>query len=84
MENHSAPLAEGRQEFADSATAADINDEAIAFWEPLAGRNLTREDARQIRENLTGFFRLLLEWDMAAQPAPTTLPERSAWYAEKR
>jgi len=27
-----------------------------------AGRNLSDEDAREIAENVTGFFRLLLEW----------------------
>ncbi len=40
-------------------------NETIAFWEPVAGRKLSREDARQIRENLKGFFRVLIEWDEA-------------------
>jgi len=32
-------------------------------WQPRAGRNLSDEDAREIAENVTGFFRLLLEWE---------------------
>ncbi len=39
--------------------------DTVAFWEPHSGRKLTPEDARQIRENITGFFRVLLEWDNA-------------------
>ena len=32
------------------------------LFEQRTGRKLTREDARQIVENVTGFFRLLSEW----------------------
>jgi hypothetical protein len=38
-------------------------DETIKFWQPRLKRDLSCEDARQITENLSGFFRLLLEWD---------------------
>jgi hypothetical protein len=38
-------------------------DETINFWQPRTQRDLGREDAREITENLNGFFRLLLEWD---------------------
>jgi hypothetical protein len=48
----------------------DFLDETIAFWQPRYGdRQLIREDARQIVENHTGFFRLLAGWDSeAGQP----------------
>jgi hypothetical protein len=39
-------------------------------WQPRLGRNLSREDARQIAENVTGFFTLLAEWSRAEMPAP--------------
>ena len=32
------------------------------FWQTRLGRDLSREDARQIAENVTGFFTLLAEW----------------------
>jgi hypothetical protein len=32
------------------------------IWRPRAGDNLTDEDARQIIENVTGFFSILAEW----------------------
>ena len=38
-------------------------DETISFWEPRAGRPLTRENAREIVENVTRFFLLLAELD---------------------
>jgi hypothetical protein len=34
----------------------------INFWQSKTGRTLTAEDHRQIRENLTGFFEILNEW----------------------
>lgn len=32
-------------------------------WQPRAARSLSDEDAREIAENVTGFFRLVLEWE---------------------
>jgi len=32
----------------------------LEVWQPLYQRQLSREDARQIAENPTGFFRVLL------------------------
>jgi hypothetical protein len=32
-------------------------------WQPRAARSLSDEDAREIAENVTGFFRVLLEWE---------------------
>ena len=42
-----------------SGTPEQFQNQTIAFWQPLADRRLTREDARQITENLCGFFDLL-------------------------
>ena len=46
-------------------------DKTIAFWQPRTARTLTREDARQMIENATGFFRVLAEWDSKAKAART-------------
>ena len=35
-----------------------------------SGRDLSREDARQIAENVTGFFAVLAEWSRAETPVP--------------
>jgi len=32
-------------------------------WQPRVACSLSDEDAREIAENVTGFFKLLLEWD---------------------
>jgi hypothetical protein len=38
-------------------------------WQPRLGRDLTREDARQIAENVTGLFAILAEWSRAEKLA---------------
>jgi len=46
-------------------------------WEPRLGRDLSPEGARQIAENVTGFFSILAEWSRAEIPVPandTTTP----------
>jgi hypothetical protein len=45
----------------------NLLDQTLKVWQPRTSRKLTREDARQIVENITGFFRILLEWEMASQ-----------------
>jgi hypothetical protein len=35
----------------------------IEVWQPLSKEKLTEEDAREIIENMTGLFSLLLELD---------------------
>jgi hypothetical protein len=39
-------------------------------WQPRLGRDLSREDARQIAENVTGFFTILAEWSRVETPSP--------------
>ena len=43
-------------------------------WQPRLQRNLTDEDARQIAENITGFFSILAEWSQAARLVPANDP----------
>ena len=40
-------------------------DQTLQVWQPRAARELTREDARQIVANFTGFFQILNEWKAA-------------------
>ena len=62
----------GREVFGETINAANDNliDRTIAVWQPRLRRDLSREDARQIVENVTGFFKLLAEWSRAEMPAP--------------
>ena len=41
----------------------DFADDTIEFWQSRMRRDLSREDARQIAENVSGFFGVLLDWD---------------------
>ena len=43
-------------------------DRTREVWTPRIGRDLNREDARQIAENVTGFFAILAEWSRAEMP----------------
>jgi hypothetical protein len=43
----------------------DFNQLTRDFWQPRTSRHLTEEDAREMAENMSGFFRLLAEWDRA-------------------
>lgn len=38
-------------------------EETRAFWQPYTTRKLTHEDAREMIENVTGFFGVLAKWD---------------------
>jgi hypothetical protein len=53
-----------------SAANDNLIDRTIALWRPRLGRDLSPEDARQIAENVTGFFSILHEWSRASMPAP--------------
>jgi hypothetical protein len=53
-----------------SAANDNLIDRTIAVWQPRLRRDLNREDARQIAENLTGFFAILAEWSRAEMPVP--------------
>ena len=48
----------------------NLIDRTRKVWQPRLGRDLSREDARQIAENVTGFFSVLAEWARAEMPEP--------------
>jgi hypothetical protein len=39
-------------------------------WQPCVGRDLSRDEAKQIAANVTGFFSILAEWSRAELPVP--------------
>lgn len=43
----------------------ELVEDARRIFQRRTGRKLTAEDARQILENLIGFFSILHEWDRA-------------------
>ena len=42
-------------------------DQTLEFWQARSPKTLTREDAREMIENVAGFFQLLQEWQLADQ-----------------
>ena len=48
----------------------NLIDRTRQVWQPRLGHDLSREDARQIAENVTGFFARLAEWSRAEMPSP--------------
>jgi hypothetical protein len=59
---------------ASDAANDNLRDDLIRrtqqVWRPCLGRDLSREDALQIAENMTGFFSVLAEWSRAELPSP--------------
>lgn len=60
-------------------------DHVAGIWERRTGREITREDAREIVENLCGFFELLGKWDRREQAneEPGNTPEEGPVEQEK-
>jgi len=56
-ESHSESPSGGGEASADERSARTLE-----VWSRRSTRPLTEEDAREIAENMTGFFRVLLEW----------------------
>jgi hypothetical protein len=61
-----------------SVANENLIDRTIELWQPRLRRELSREDARQIVENVTGFFSLLSQWSKSetAPPASDVRPCR--------
>jgi hypothetical protein len=58
----SAGASHGPSSAGSSSVPGSFLDATIEFWQPSAGRDLTHEDAREIVENMTGFFAVLRQW----------------------
>ena len=67
-------------------TREDFIDETLKLWQPRTPQQLNHEDARQIIENVTGFFNVLLEWEKAERQSstPVTDPDASSSITERR
>ena len=48
-------------------------EQTLTTWQPRTSNMLTPEDARQIAENVTGFFQILMEWEAAEQYTATLI-----------
>jgi hypothetical protein len=45
----------------------DIVDRTVTFWSERTEQTFSREDARQMLVNVSGFFDILAEWDRKAR-----------------
>lgn len=57
-----------------NAVNDNLNDELIGqtlkVWQPRLGRDLSRDEAKQVAASMTGFFAVLAEWSRADMPKP--------------
>jgi hypothetical protein len=57
----------------------DILEKTMAFWAERTGKSFSREEAREMVANVSGFFQVLAEWDrkarMEANPEAVKNPE---------
>lgn len=60
--------------FPVKAANDNLNNELIErtrkVWQPRLGRDLSRDEAKQIAASVTGFFAVLAEWSRADIPDP--------------
>ncbi len=55
----------------------NLINRTIKTWRPRLDCDLSREDARQIVENVTGFFSILAEWSRAKSSEPANDTNKS-------
>jgi hypothetical protein len=72
--NRQQPLTPARPKGrAGSGTlSTEFLDETISEWQPYSRRPLTREDAREIIYNVTGFMNVLMRWQQTARQSTAT------------
>jgi hypothetical protein len=51
---------------------SDIIEQSVAFWRERTEQPVTPEDVREMLGNVSGFFRLLAEWERQAHQGATT------------
>ncbi len=61
-----------------SAANDNLIDQTRQVWQPRLGHDISREDARQIAANVTGFFSVLAEWARAEQAVPANDTDKTA------
>jgi hypothetical protein len=49
------------------APSTNVIEQTRETWQPQAERHLTDEDAREIIANMSGFLRILIDWDATAR-----------------
>lgn len=50
-------------------------EETVAFWQPRCRQHVSQEEARQMIENVVGFFNFLARWEAEEHGAAAALPE---------
>ena len=60
-----------------NAANDNLIDRTIETWRTRTERDLSREDARQIVENVTSFFSILAEWSRAKSSEPANDTNKS-------
>lgn len=67
-----------------NADTEKLIDHTIALWRPRLRRDLTRDDARELTENVAGFFRILAKWSLAESRSPANDPVETGSAGEVR
>jgi hypothetical protein len=61
----------------------NLIDRTIAVWQPRLPSEISREEARQIAENVTGFLSILDDWSRGEIRAAANDNEQPAAHGEK-
>lgn len=58
-------------------TKSQFTERTVQIWQTRTSKVLTLEDARQIAEDVTGFFQILMEWEAAERHTPVRSEART-------
>jgi hypothetical protein len=75
-DDHTMPC-DQRADRGSCTEPGDFIDQTIAIWQTRTERRLTREDGREIIENITGFFTILDEWERKERIGKSAKPALS-------
>jgi hypothetical protein len=62
----------------------NLFDRTRKVWQPRIGGDLSREHARQIAENVTGFFTILAKWSQAELPVPANEESKAVAFKNQK
>ena len=75
-------------EFSVRAFNDDLDNKLIKrtceVWRPRMGRNLSSDEAQQIVSNLSGFFSILVEWEIAESGVRSRPARRHSLQVQRR
>ena len=66
------------------STKPDLVDQTIHLWRHRTGEVISREDAKEMMNNIAGFFQVLSDWNSKIHDEDTQADESTSFHAVRR